>query len=96
MKFLNRKYMIVVIQRPKRKRIRPSIRLKFLEERKLNNIIEMYKKDRPVLCNIIVKGKEILGIPYRKDKTKLFVKTGEERVEEIYLNDIEDIIIIKF
>lgn len=71
-------------------------KLKFLEERKLNNIIEMYKKDRPVLCNIIVKGKEILGIPYRKDKTKLFVKTGEERVEEIKLSDIEDIIIIKF
>lgn len=71
-------------------------KLKFLEERKLNNIIEMYKKDRPVLCNIIVNGKEVVGIPYKKDKTRLFVKTGEERVEEIKLSEIEDIIIIKF
>ena len=71
-------------------------KLKFLEERKLNNIIEMYKKDRPVLCNIIVNGKEVVGIPYKKDKTRLFVKTGEERVEEIRLSEIEDIIIIKF
>lgn len=71
-------------------------KLKFLEERKLNNIIEMYKKDRPVLCNIIVKGREVLGIPYKKDRTRLFVKTGENAVEEINLNEIEDIIIIKF
>jgi 5-deoxy-D-glucuronate isomerase len=71
-------------------------KLKFLEERKLNNIIEMYNKDRPVLCNIIIKGQEVLGIPYHKDDLKLFVKTGEEKVEEINLSDIEDIIIIKF
>ncbi|MDD4000648.1 MAG: hypothetical protein PHX62_07125 [Bacilli bacterium] len=71
-------------------------KLKFLEERKLNNIIEMYKKDRPVLCNIIVKGIEVVGIPYNKDDFVLYVKTGEEKVEEINLRDIEDLIIIKF
>ena len=49
-----------------------------------------------MLCNIIVKGREVLGIPYKKDRTRLFVKTGENAVEEINLNEIEDIIIIKF
>jgi len=81
---------------PKSKGGLHSNKLKFLEERKLNNIIEMYNKDRPVLCNIIVKGREVVGIPYRKDAGRLFVKTGEEAVEEISLSDIEDIIIIKF
>lgn len=70
--------------------------LSFLEERKLNNIIEMYNKDRPVLCNIIYEEKELVGIPFKKDDFRLFVKTDEESVEEIGLNEITDIIIIKF
>jgi hypothetical protein len=71
-------------------------KLKFLEERKLNNIIAMYNKNKPVLCNIIVNGFETVGIPYKKDNQKLYVKTSEEAVEEIFLKDIDDIIIIKF
>lgn len=71
-------------------------KLIFLEERKLNNIIDMYNKNRPVLCNIIVKGFEIVGIPYKKDGRTLSVKISEESVQEIELKDIEDIIIIKF
>ncbi|NLD26798.1 MAG: hypothetical protein GX661_05500 [Acholeplasmataceae bacterium] len=71
-------------------------KLIFLEERKLNNIIDMYNKNRPVLCNIIVKGFEIVGIPYKKDGRTLFVKISEDSVQEIEIKDIEDIIIIKF
>jgi hypothetical protein len=74
----------------------PSIKLNFLEERKLNNIIEMYNKNRPVLCNIICGEKELVGIPFKKDYNKLYVKTSEENVEEVSLNDITDIVIIKF
>jgi hypothetical protein len=70
--------------------------LSFLEERKLNNIIEMYNKNRPVLCNIIYEEKELVGIPFKKDDFRLFVKTDEESVEEIVLSEITDIIIIKF
>jgi len=70
--------------------------LKFLEERKLNNIIEMYNKNRPVLCNIIVDDTELVGIPFKKDEVKLYVKTSEDSVEEVNLKRISDIIIIKF
>lgn len=70
--------------------------LSFLEERKLSNIIEMYEKDRPVLCNIICEETELVGIPFKKTDYKLYVKTSEDEVEEINLNEITDIIIIKF
>ena len=76
--------------------IKTKSELGFLEERKLNNIIEMYQKNRPVLCNIICDAIEIVGIPYKKNEHKLFVKTSEEHIEEIYLNDITDIVIIRF
>lgn len=74
----------------------PQVNLRFLEERKLNNIIDMYNKNRPVLCNIICEEKEVVGIPYKKDDEKLFVKTSEDLVEEVELNKITDIVIIKF
>jgi hypothetical protein len=75
-------------------------KLEFLETRKLNNIIEMYNKNRPVLCNIIVgqfnQTREVVGIPYQKDNNKLFVRISEERDEEIRIDEINEIIIIKF
>lgn len=73
-----------------------SPNLKYLGERKLRNIIEMYNKGRPVLCNIICDGNEILGIPFKKNEDYLFVKISEEGTKEIKLNRITDIIIIKF
>ncbi|MCK9536120.1 MAG: hypothetical protein M0R05_00805 [Bacilli bacterium] len=76
--------------------IKTKSKLGFLEERKLNNIIEMYQKNRPVLCNIICEEKEIIGIPFKKNDCKLFIKTSEENIEEIYLNNITDIVIIRF
>lgn len=71
-------------------------KLEFLETRKLNNIIEMYHKRRPVLCNIIVGDREVVGIPYQKDDNKLLVSIGEEVTEELNIDDIDEIIIIKF
>ena len=70
--------------------------LSFLEERKLKNILEMYEKNRPVLCNIICEETELVGIPFKKDDVYLFVKTSEEKVERVMLNKITDIVIIKF
>jgi len=80
----------------KEQRKNKDSKLNYLEERKINNIIEMYQKNRPVLCNIICKDQERVGIPFKKDDSVLFIKTSEEDVEEIYLNDINDIIIIRF
>jgi hypothetical protein len=76
--------------------IKTKSKLEFLEDRKLNNIIEMYQKNRPVLCNIICEGEEIIGIPFKKTDRILYVKIDEESVEEIYLHNITDIVIIRF
>lgn len=67
-----------------------------LESRKLNNIIEMYKKNRPVLCSIITKEEEIIGTPYQKADNSLFIKVSEAEAKTISLNDILEINIIKF
>lgn len=74
----------------------PKLNLNFIEERKLNNIIEMYEKDRPVLCNIICGDNEYVGIPFKKSDGKLFIKINEESVEEIIMTDITDVVIIRF
>ena len=76
--------------------VKTRSKLEFLEERKLNNIIEMYHKNRPVLCNIVCEGEEIIGIPFKKTDRKLFIKNDEENIEEIYLIYITDIVIIRF
>ena len=69
--------MTAAIQRPKRL---PQ-QTKILGGRKLNNIIEMYKKTvRALQHHRQGKG---AGHPYKKDRTRLFVKTGENAVEEI-------------
>ena len=70
--------------------------LNFLEERKLRNILEMYLKNRPVLCNVICEESELVGIPFKKDEHFLFVKTSEEKVDRVLLKKITTIEIIKF
>lgn len=69
---------------------------KFIEERKIKNIIEMYQKNKPVLCNIITNNYEIVGIPYKMDTDNLSIKTSEDDSKDIKVNEIKDIIIIKF
>ena len=65
---------------PKVKKVVEEIATKeFVDEKKLNNIIEMYNKKRPVFCNIEV-GEEIIeGSPYMKD--------GEKYRELHYIKD---------
>lgn len=76
--------------------LKEPVKPKFIEERKIRNIIEMYLKDKPVLCNIISNDLEIIGIPFKLDNSILYVKTSEDQCENIKLDDITDIIIIKF
>lgn len=73
-----------------------QIKPRFIEERKLKNIIEMYHKDRPVLCNIISGELEIIGIPFKLDDSLLYIKTSEDQCENIMVDEITDIIIIRF
>lgn len=68
----------------------------FIERRKIKNIIEMYEKDRPVLCNVISNDLEIIGVPFKLEDTNLLIKTKEDHYEKIDINNITDLIIIKF
>ena len=63
---------------------------------RIGYLIEMYEKDRPVLCNVISSDSEIIGVPFKLEDTYLLIKTKEDHYEKISINDIIDIIIIKF
>lgn len=69
---------------------------KSFEERKIKNIIDMYNKNKPILCNIITTNGEIIGIPYKMLDNVLYIKLTEKEEKEIILDDILDIIIIRF
>lgn len=66
------------------------------ENKKIENVIQMYQKGRPVLCSIILEEEEIVGIPVEKDNTFIKVQLSEEEMKEIRLNAIQEINIIKF
>lgn len=74
----------------------PNILNISVEDRKLNNIIDMYHKNKPVLCNIILNKEEIVGTPYEKDNIFLYMKSSDESIIKINLIDIKDIVILKF
>lgn len=79
-----------------KKDIKETVTKEFVDDKKLNNIIEMYNKNRPVFCNIEV-GEEIIeGIPYMKDGEKLSVLITETRTKEIELSQISHISIVRF
>ena len=82
---------------PKTKKVIEEIATKeFVDEKKLNNIIEMYNRKRPVFCNIEV-GEEIIeGVPYMKDGEKLSILITETRTKEIDLSQISRISIVRF
>lgn len=71
-------------------------KFQFLESRKLGNIIEMYKKGRPVLCSIITHEAEIIGIPSNRINNILVVNISETEEKQLDLNNVEEINIIKF
>jgi len=69
---------------------------KFIDERKLRNIVDMYNKNKPILCNIILEGEEVVGIPYQINENEVLVKLEDGSTKEIMLDKIFDVIIIKF
>ena len=69
---------------------------KFIDERKLRNIVDMYNKNKPILCNIILEGEEVVGIPYQINENEILVKLEDGSTKEIMLDKIFDVIIIKF
>jgi hypothetical protein len=71
-------------------------RPKYIEERKIKNIIEMYNRNRPVLCNVVVGKEEIVGIPYKLDEEYLYIKLSEDSFDQVKLEAITDVIIIRF
>lgn len=72
-----------------------KLELKF-DERKLKNIIEMYNKNRPVFCSIKYNDDNIEGIPFEVDNQKLKVLIADENMQELNLEDILSISIIRF
>ena len=66
------------------------------ECRKLYNILAMYRKNRPVLCEIVTKNETIIGVPFQENSDVLSVKISEFENKDIPLSDIREINIIKF
>lgn len=61
---------------------------------KIDSVIELYQKVKPVVCEIKTIDNNYEGLPYSKDNEYLYVKqTGE--VLRIKLEDIEEINILR-
>lgn len=68
----------------------------FQEMRKLTNLIEMYQKMRPVLCNLVTDNHEYVGIPYHLDSSFLYFKTQDGKEDKLDLTLLRKIDIIRF
>ena len=68
----------------------------FNDLRKLRNIIEMYQKERPVLCNIITNNIKVKAIPYKIEGNNVLVRTTDGKEEVIDISSIKNIEIIRF
>jgi len=66
------------------------------ECRKLYNILAMYRKNRPVLCEIVTKNETIIGVPFQENSDVLSMKISKFENKDIPLSDIREINIIKF
>ncbi|HHU56115.1 MAG TPA: hypothetical protein GXZ48_05460 [Acholeplasmataceae bacterium] len=66
------------------------------EYNKLLRIIEMYKKNRPVLCKVVTKNRVVEAIPYQLDDRILLLKTQDGKTEKLDSYLIESIEIISF
>lgn len=67
-----------------------------LEERKLNNIIKMHEKGRPVLCDIYMENEVITATPFKKENEFLKVYITEEEIRDIPLKKISKLVIVTF
>jgi len=73
-----------------------EVQFNIFECRKLYNILAMYRKNRPVLCEIVTKNETIIGVPFQENSDVLSVKISEFENKDIPLSDIREINIIKF
>ena len=67
----------------------------FFNMKKLKNIIEMYNKNKPVVCRIITPNKEIEGIPFKLNNNTLYVLVDKE-THTFDLSKLQDIEIVRF
>ena len=61
---------------------------------KIDGVIELYQKIKPVVCDIITKNSSYQGIPYNKDEEYLYIKQNGLDVT-LKLEDIEEINILR-
>ena len=61
---------------------------------KIDGVIELYQKIKPVVCDIITKNSSYQGIPYSKDEEYLYIKQNGLDVT-LKLEDIEEINILR-
>jgi histidinol-phosphate/aromatic aminotransferase/cobyric acid decarboxylase-like protein len=71
-------------------------KLAFKDTKKLHNLIEMYQKKRPVLCNLLTENKNYIGIPYHLENNFLLFKTQDGQDEKLDLALLRKIEIIRF
>lgn len=74
----------------------PKLSNSYRDLRKLNNIVEMYHKNRPVLCNLITKTNNIKATPISIDTHFVYVKTFEGKEDKIDITTLEKIEILRF
>ena len=68
----------------------------FNETKKLSNIIEMYQKNRPVLCNLVTDNKVYTGIPYHLENNWILFKTQDGIDDKLDITILRKIEIIRF
>lgn len=61
---------------------------------KIDGIIELYQKVKPIVCDIVASNNNYQGIPYSKDEEYLYIKQNGEEVI-LKLEDIEEINILR-
>jgi len=66
------------------------------EYKKLVNIVEMYKKNRPVLCRLITTKCYVEAIPYQLDDRILLMRTQDGKIEKLDITSLIKIEIIRF
>lgn len=78
------------------RKVNNHLQLSAQQLRKLTNIIEMYKKNRPVLCRLITNIREVVAIPYQLNDRILLLKTQDGKIEKLDISSLKEIEIIKF
>ncbi len=68
----------------------------FTDYKKLNNIISMYQRDKPVYCKLYTNTGDLFGFPTSFNNSVVTVKTNDGKLSDYNLSEIKDIEIINF